>query len=583
MFYSWAKIFLAVSSFFYTVHITAGVSGLVHTVPGDFLLHAGLNTAFVASFALFLAVVLIGTSCIAKLLEYLCHIPFIAGSIIGGIILGPSGLHIAGYALFSEPFVWIDTHTHVMYKLIPSDMYVFFIVLLSAALTVSYLLWLAGYETNIKDLMKVGVTAVAAGVLGALLPIVCIGSFLYYFFPATYTLISASGIGLVFAATSVSIPVAMLVSMQKMHLKSSQATLGAAIVDDIVAVVLVSLFMMMVQMGVLGDIPGMPDHALETAHHSGGLGAALGLMVLCAVVMVAVGIFVMPTLLAVVGRPSTGHFMALAATSAMLLYFAFAEMVGGLAGITGAYFAGLFHRAGDKQHKAEKTIAPFINSILLPLFLGSIGLQLNICVLSCTEWILACVLLVFAIISKLAACYIATKMSAFLEKRTHSSWTLLEIYLFGSSMVARGEVGLVIATLFKGAHIITAQSYVLCVVVIVLTTIATPVLLSCGFSLEKQSQESVSDAEYECVVRSSHALTIDMLFQSILYVIEKKNGIATARSISKGRTIIDLEGKRTRVILDPQKGVIFEGKQAYIESVIMQVKQELQNEINHIL
>ena len=74
---------------------------------------------------------------------------------------------------------------------------------------------LQGTPTNIKDLMKVGVTAVTAGILGAVLPIICIGGCLYFVFPSFYSVVSACGIGLVFAATSVSIPVAMLVNMQK--------------------------------------------------------------------------------------------------------------------------------------------------------------------------------------------------------------------------------------------------------------------------------------------------------------------------------------------------------------------------------
>lgn len=56
------------------------------------------------------------------------------------------------------------------------------------------------------------------------------------------------------------------------------------------------------------------------------------------------------------------------ANGIMLIYFAGAELIGGLAGITGAYFAGLFHRLGDHRHQAEKSISPFVNAVLLPLF-----------------------------------------------------------------------------------------------------------------------------------------------------------------------------------------------------------------------
>lgn len=552
-------------------------------VPGGLLLQAGLHTGFIASFALFLAILLLGTLLIGKLFKIVFKIPTIAGNIIGGIILGPSGINIAGYPLFKQPFLWFDDVTHIMYTFIPSDAYLFFIIVLSSVLTVAYLLWLAGYETNIKDLMKVGVTAVTAGILGAVLPIICIGGCLYFVFPSFYSVVSACGIGLVFAATSVSIPVAMLVNMQKMHLKSSQATLGAAIVDDIVAVILVSFFMMVVQMGLLGDISGTSDHALEVIHHSGGLAASLGFMGLCAVVMIAFGLFVMPVLFRFINRPTTNCFMAPMASICMLLYFACAEMMGGLAGITGAYFAGLFHRSGDRDHKAEKVIAPFVNAFLLPLFLGSIGLQINICVLSLYEWGIATLLLLLSIVSKLGACYIAAIISNYSGRRSKNRWTLREMYLFGSSMIARGEVGLVIATLLKGASIITPQAYVLCVVVIVLTTIATPIMLAFGFSDEKYDQTQILSQEYEVTIVSSDLLRSDFLLESIMHIIEKKNGIATSVSMSDGCSIVDLEGKKTRIIVHPQKGIIFEGDRAYIQGVLAQVKRELQSEINHLL
>ena len=238
-----------------------------YTIPESVFLQAGLNTSFVAKFALFVGLLLAGTIVIGKILKITLRIPVIAGQIIGGIILGPSLVNIAQLPIFAQPFVVSDTISKKLYTLIPADLYVFFILLLSAALTVSYLLWLAGYETNLKDLFKVGVTAVAAGTLGAFVPIGLIGGFLYYCVPQTYGLVGALGVGLIFAATSVSIPVAMLVSSNKMHLKSSQATLGAAIIDDIVAVILVSLFMMSVQTGVFGKVPGLSHHALQNMHH----------------------------------------------------------------------------------------------------------------------------------------------------------------------------------------------------------------------------------------------------------------------------------------------------------------------------
>jgi len=204
-------------------------------------------------------------------------------------------------------------------------------------------------------------------------------------------------------------------------------------------------------------------------------------------------------------------------------------------------------------------------------------------VLSLYEWGIATFLLLLSIVSKLGACYIAAIISNYSGRRSKNRWTLREMYLFGSSMIARGEVGLVIATLLKGASIITPQAYVLCVVVIVLTTIATPIMLAFGFADEKYDQAQILSQEYEVTIVSSDLLRSDFLLESIMHIIEKKNGIATSVSMSDGCSIVDLEGKKTRIIVHPQKGIIFEGDQAYIQGVLAQVKRELQSEINHLL
>ncbi len=140
---------------------------------------------------------------------------------------------------------------------------------------------------------------------------------------------------------------------------------------------------------------------------------------------------------------------------------------------------------GDAEHNAEKTISPYVNTFLLPLFLASIGLQIDMHVLALHEWLVVGLLLVIAIVSKLIGCWIATSISNLVAGNDAAQhWTLLETYIFGSSMVARGEVGLVVSTILRGTGLITSPQYTIAVVVIVLTTIATPIMLAIGFSIE---------------------------------------------------------------------------------------------------
>ncbi len=538
-------------------------------IPAGLLVKVGINSVFVAQFALFLGVLLLWTIAIGKLLKVTVHLPMIAGQIIAGIILGPSFINIAQNRFFSDSLRLFDAATGNTYALAVSDLFIFVVLLISATLTVSYLLWIAGHETDIADMLKVGVTAVSAGILGALVPIAMTAGILSWFCPHIFSLAQSTAIGLAFAATSVSIPVAMLFAYNKMHLRSSKATLGAAIVDDIFAVVLLSLYFIILQTGLLGEV-AFVGGALE---HRGTITSALIYMFVAFGVISVVGYFVIPPVLMFINRFKYGYLFAPVASGIMLFYFAFSELVGGLAGITGAYFAGLFHRMGDKEHHAERAIAPFVNAFLLPLFLGSIGLQIDISVLSWYDWSMVVLLLVVAILSKLIGCYAATGLSNISGRRGMHHWSLLEGYLFGSAMVARGEVGLVVATILNGAHIITPQQYVITVVVIILTTIAAPIMLSIGFAMADKEKAPEEEAA-SCTVKVGPFKTIGTIrmFNIILRKLEDSGLFKTSIQFSEGRKIANLQGYDVEIILCPEEGIVFKGKKAHVDHILKLVQ-----------
>ena len=512
-------------------------------LPQGLIVEGGLDVTFVAKFTLFLAIVLLGTIFFGTLLKYLFSCPVIAGQIIGGIFLGPSFFNIAQWSIFADQAQFIDSQFDIVYKIASTDLFIFFILLLSSALTVSYLMWTAGHETDIQDIIKVGLAATIAGILGALIPI----GFMYLtsllVFPSLFNLIQSMGIGLIFSATSVSIPVAMLFSQGKMHLQSSKATLGAAIIDDVFAVILLSMFFVGLQTKVFGAVEGY-----SAPVHTGGIFEALIYMILAFAVILLVGHFVIPTVLKKLKEYKSLHLMASVANGGMLLYFAFAEIIGGLAGITGAYFSGLFHRMGDKDHAAEKIISPFVNAILLPVFLGSIGLQINVAVLTFFDWIVVTVLLFGAILSKMIGCCLAGIMSNVSSTKSGYKWRWIDTYLFGSSMVARGEVGLVIATVLRSARVITAHQHVLAVVVIILTTIAAPIMLNLGFAY-LDSIKDEQEHDYELNIGVFSAIGTIQLFNIIIGIVEAAGLYKTTFIFSEGRKIVNLEGENVKIIL----------------------------------
>ncbi|MFC1841553.1 cation:proton antiporter [Candidatus Dependentiae bacterium] len=552
------------------------------TIPEGALVGSGLDPIFVAKFAFFLALLILWTTLVGKILKMMFNIPVIAGQIIAGIFLGPSFFDIKSLSIFADPFIAFDRVTGALYSVASSDLFIIFILLLSAAFTVPYLLWIAGHETDIKDILKVGFTALTAGVLGAVVPILLITGLAYYILGNFFDLTQSVGLGLVFAATSVSIPLAMLFSRNKMHLRSSKATLGAAIIDDILAVILLSVFFILVQGCILPVSGGLQLH-----HHSycTSIINSMLAMVAAFIAIFTVGYYLIPPVVRLLKHKSQTHLISSVANGIMFLYFAFSELVGGLAGITGAYFAGLFHRMGDKRHAAEKVISPFVNAILLPIFLGSIGLQVDISLLTVNQWFVVFALLLVAVASKLLACYLATFLSNLYRHKSRYKWRAVDSYLFGSSMVARGEVGLVISTILIGARIITPQQYVICVVVIVLTTIASPIMLSVGFywldRLEAKKRVKYKDVTVN--LGMFDVIGTYQMFNIIIGRLEKSDMFQNSTiTFSEGRRIANLEEHNIKIVYSPDEGVIFKGNESKIKKLLKLVKKSILSDLKTI-
>ncbi len=567
------KVFFLLLASFVKPSIAASKAAL--SIPEGVLSGSGLNPHIIAKFSLFIAIVLLWSVLVGKFLKMTIRLPIIAGQIIGGILLGPSCFDIQHFKVFSDSIILSDWASNTFYALASSDIFVLFLMLLSAAFTVPYLLWIAGHETDVKDILKVGVTAVTAGILGAVVPI-ALTVFIFHYALSWFSLIQAMSFGLVLSATSVSIPIAMFFAQNKMHLKTSKATLGAAIIDDIAAVIALSIFFICLQSGTFGFV-----ESAGSMHGQVSIVQALLYMVISFAVIFATGYFVIPSMIKVIKKYHHNHLIASVANGAMFLYFAFAELIGGLSGITGAYFAGLFHRIGDKHHHAERIISPFVNTVLLPLFLGSIGLQVDITILTSEQWGVITFLLIVAIFSKLLGCYSSTIFSNALGKRASNRWSLLEGYLFGSSMVARGEVGLVVSTILRGSGLLSHHMYIMAIVVIILTTIASPVMLSIGFYF--LDSEKSRKKGYSINIGTFESIGSLQMFNIIMNRIDSLRLLkkSTIR-FSEGCKIVNLECQNIKIILDPNKGIIFKGNQMNIESFIGSLKGAIANDMNSI-
>lgn len=575
------KFLYLIASLFYSFSLHA--SDNVLTIPEGVLLSSGLDPEFVAKFAFFMALLILWITFMGKVLKMVLHIPVIAGQIIAGVFLGPSLFNIKQLSTFADPFIVFDRATGSLYALASSDIFIIFILMLSSAFTVPYLLWIAGHETDIKDIIKVGFTALTAGFLGAVVPISLTVIVIFYGLGSYFNLVQSFSVGLILAATSVSIPIAVLFAQHKMHLKSSKATLGAAIIDDILAVLLLSIFFILLKSGVFGNFTGLEVQGIG---NTDGIFYALVSMAVSFAVIFAFGYYIIPPLIRLLKEKSQTPIIASVANGIMFLYFAFAELIGNLSGITGAYFAGLFHKMGaTKRHAAEKVISPFVNAILLPIFLGSIGLQVDIKLLASKQWAIVALLLFVAIASKLGACFLSTFMNNVFGKGGKNRWRIVDSFLFGSSMVARGEVGLVIATILNGKQLITPEQYVISVVVIVLTTIASPMMLSAGFYwleiVERAERVRYEDVSVD-IGRFDIVGTFQM-FNIIIGSLEASPQYKTPTVIfSEGQRIASIEENNVKIVYRPDEGIELKGREKEIKKILKMVKKDIAIDIKHI-
>ena len=545
----------------------------IKTISIPLVTDAGIGAEFTAKFALFLVILLFTTILFGKLLKFLFKLPVVAGQIIGGVILGPSLIHIQRMSIFDESIKFIDTTRQYVCNIAYADFFLFFVLLISSAITVSYLLWLAGHETDVREMAKVGMESTLAGILAAIIPIILISGTIYLFFGKYYSFASAVGQGVIFAATSVSIPIAVLISYGKMSLRPSKATVGAAIIDDILAIILFSVFMILLQGGALGQAYCTNDQG-----SCGSINQSLIRMLIAFIIMFIIGKLIIEPITKWFSQNRLSHLIPPFAFVMMLSYFSLAELVGGLAGITGAYFAGLFHRKGDTKHKAVRAMSPFVSTILLPLFLGSVGMQVDIRILKPTHWVTVFVLLFVAVISKLIGCHLSTAFSNLFIKDKSKKWTFWESFLFGSSMVARGEVALVISTILNSTHLMSTKQYVICVAVIILTSIASPIMLLIGFKkLEKGEDES----EFALTIGPFKNISTRHFFDVITSYVEKTEQAKPIIALSEGRKILTLS-KNTKIILKPERGIILKGNENKIKNILKNIKSSLTQDIEQI-
>ncbi len=376
-------------------------------------------------FLLVIAIILLSTKLLGLLSERV-HMPQVVGALVAGILLGPSVLNFVGETDF---------------------------LLKTSEIGVIMLMFLAGLDTDLGELKKTGVASFIIALIGVIVPLIG-GTACYelFFRDAADSLdfLKAVFIGVVLTATSVSITVETLREMGKLKGKVGTAILGAAVIDDILGIIILTV------------ISGFADSSVNPV-----------------MVFVRIGLFFV--FIAVVGficyrmfqkmDVIWAHHRRLAIVSIAFCFILsyVAEAFFGIADITGAYFAGLILcNIMELREYVAKKINIMNYMFFSPVFFASIGIKTVLNGMNAEIALFSLVLLAIAVLSKVAGCGLGAKVCGF---NGHDSLSI------GVGMISRGEVALIVAQKGAAVGLINTNMFPAIVLVVIVTTLVTPILL----------------------------------------------------------------------------------------------------------
>jgi Kef-type K+ transport system membrane component KefB len=387
---------------------------------------------------LVLALVIIITA--AKLGGYLSQRlrqPTVAGKVLIGLILGPTLLNLLQWPVFTDPHLE-ETISHL------------------AELGVLLLMFIAGLELHLSDLTRSGKVAVLAGALGFALTM-GLGAALAMAF--SFAPRQALFFGLLLAPTSIGISAQTLMELGMLRSRVGVSLLGAAAIDDSLAVLGVSLFLALSGSGSAEDLA------------SGSL--VLSRMLLFVVIATTLGIWLIPRLSRFVERLPVSQGVFALAFVTMLVYAWAAGVLGGMAAIIGAFMAGLFLAHTQLKNRIQTEFVPMVYGIFVPIFFINVGLSADMRQLPAGSLGLLIVMCIAVIVSKLLGAGVA---GFFGGMRGRESVQL------GVGMMPRGEVTLIVATVGITEGLIGVEVFSVAVAIVIVTMLLTPLLLRRAFA-----------------------------------------------------------------------------------------------------
>lgn len=363
--------------------------------------------------------------------------PQVVGMIIAGLLLGPSCFNLVQQNDFLSQM---------------------------AEIGVVLLMFSAGLETDLHDLVKTGPKACAIACAGVFIPL-GMGTLYYLIFYGfapigSKEFLSAVFIGTIMTATSVSITVQTLKELGKINTTLGTTIVSAAIIDDVIGIIVLT-----VVMGFSGD---------------GGesIGIMLGKIALFFAFSLVVGYFLYKLFSIMESRWDHNQRIPIFGLTLCFVMAWLAEEVFGIADITGAYFAGIILCSTHNSKYIDRKMNISSYMMFGPVFFASIGLKTNISSIDGAVLLFSLGFIVVALLGKIVGCGLVGRLCGFRGKDN------LKI---GVGMMTRGEVALIVAQKGLAAGLVDSIYFASVILLIIVSSISTPILLKMLYRGDKET------------------------------------------------------------------------------------------------
>lgn len=366
-------------------------------------------------------------------------IPAVIGQLLVGILLGPAVLG------------WIHQNAFMRFF---------------SEIGVIILMFIAGLESDLGMLKKYLKPATAVAISGVIFPIV-----LVYFFGKLFHFNNEQAIflGVTFSATSVSISVEVLKELKKLNTKEGTTILGAAVIDDIISVIILSVLVSM-----FSNVA-----SAQGGHQSSSLGMSFLLDAAYFVVIYFLFKWIAPKMMKIGEMLSISSSVVLMSLVLCLSMAWLAEQVG-LSDVVGSFFAGVAIAQTPYKKEVDSNIEPIGYAVFIPMFFVSIGLNMTFKGFI-DDLLFIIPLTLLALLTKWLGCGLGAKMLGM---------NFDSMNIIGSGMVSRGEMALIIAQIGFQAHLLSSEFYSGVIFVIILTTLAAPFMLKAAIKRQDARADS---------------------------------------------------------------------------------------------